>query len=104
VRQIPGFRLEQTARFQVVAELTPASDLLLSLFRANSDHHPAIDAELHLNGPDRRLGDGGASHIRKMPNLVSGIGAFNAAEIPSASTRRVSAGSMIPSSQSLAVE
>src|SRR6266545_1950255 len=43
-------------------------------------------------------------HIRKMPNVVSAIGAFSAAEIPSASTRRVSSGSMIPSSQSLAVE
>ena len=43
-------------------------------------------------------------YIRKMPNFVSGIGAFSAAEIPSASTRRVSSGSMIPSSQSRAVE
>ena len=33
-----------------------------------------------------------------------GIGAFSAAEIPSASTRRVSSGSMIPSSQRRAVE
>src|SRR5215211_8344148 len=43
-------------------------------------------------------------YIRKMPNVVSGIGAFSAAERPSASTRRVSSGSMIPSSQSRAVE
>ena len=44
------------------------------------------------------------SYIRKMPNFVSGIGAFSAAEIPSASTRRVSSGSMIPSSHRRAVE
>ena len=44
------------------------------------------------------------AHMRKMPNSVSGIGALSAAEIPSASTRRVSSGSMIPSSQSRAVE
>jgi hypothetical protein len=43
-------------------------------------------------------------YIRKTPKVVSGIGAFNAAEIPSASTRRVSSGSMIPSSHSRAVE
>jgi hypothetical protein len=43
-------------------------------------------------------------HIRKTPNSVSGIGAFSAAERPSARTRRVSSGSMIPSSQRRAVE
>jgi hypothetical protein len=43
-------------------------------------------------------------YIRKTPNVVSGIGAFSAAEIPRARTRRVSSGSMIPSSQSRAVE
>src|SRR5262249_60146436 len=43
-------------------------------------------------------------YIRKTPKVVSGIGAFSAAEIPSASTRRVSSGSIIPSSQSRAVE
>ena len=45
-----------------------------------------------------------AAHIRKMPKRVSGIGASSAAEIPSARARRVSSGSRIPSSQSLAVE
>ena len=45
-----------------------------------------------------------SSYIRKMPNVDSGTGAFSAAEIPSASTRRVSRGSMMPSSQSRAVE
>ena len=45
-----------------------------------------------------------AAHMRKIPNRVSGIGASSAAEIPSASTRRVSSGSMIPSSQRRAVE
>ena len=44
------------------------------------------------------------SYIRKTPNVVSGTGAFAAAARPSASTRRVSSGSMIPSSQSRAVE
>src|SRR3954452_15626618 len=43
-------------------------------------------------------------HIRKMPNVVSGIGAFNAEARPSASTRRVPSGSMTPSSQRRAVE
>ena len=43
-------------------------------------------------------------YMRKMPNCVSGIGALSAAEIPRARTRRVSSGSMIPSSHSRAVE
>src|SRR5262249_28592214 len=44
------------------------------------------------------------SYIRKTPKVVSGTGAFSAAEMPSASTRRVSSGSMIPSSHRRAVE
>src|SRR4029079_18831087 len=47
-----------------------------------------------LAQPGLRLPAEETHHIRKMPNVVSGIGAFNAAEIPSASTRRVSSGSM----------
>ena len=46
----------------------------------------------------------GTVYIRKMPNAVSGTGAFAAAASPSASTRRVSSGSMIPSSHRRAVE
>ena len=46
----------------------------------------------------------GGAHMRKMPKVVSGIGMFNAAEMPSARTVRVSAGGMIPSSHSRAVE
>ena len=43
-------------------------------------------------------------HIRKTPNCGrSGIGAFRLALIASASTRRVSAGSMTPSSHSRAL-
>ena len=41
--------------------------------------------------------------MRKTPNRVSSIGAFKLAERPRPSTRRVSAGSMMPSSQRRAV-
>jgi predicted Zn-dependent protease len=44
-----------------------------------------------------------APHIRNTPNFVSGIGALSVAEKHSASTRRVSAGAMMPSSQTRAV-
>ena len=58
-----------------------------------------------VNAPRTRTGSSEPGlYIRKTPNVVSGIGAFSAAEMPSASTRRVSSGSMIPSSQSRAVE
>src|SRR5437762_981472 len=43
-------------------------------------------------------------HMRKTPNVVSGIGAFSAACNPSARTWRVSSGSMMPSSHMRAVE
>jgi hypothetical protein len=43
------------------------------------------------------------NYIRNTPNFVSGIGALSAADSDSASTRRVSAGAMMPSSQSRAV-
>ena len=43
-------------------------------------------------------------HMRNTPKLVSGTGALAAAARPSPSTRRVSSGSMIPSSQRRAVE
>jgi addiction module HigA family antidote len=42
-------------------------------------------------------------HIRNTPNFVSGIGALSVAEKQSASTRRVSCGAMMPSSQRRAV-
>ena len=44
------------------------------------------------------------SHILKMPKCGSGTGALAAAASPMPSTRRVSRGSMMPSSHSLAVE
>ncbi len=43
-------------------------------------------------------------YILKTPNLCSGICAFSAMEIPRAREVRVSSGSTIPSSHSLAVE
>jgi hypothetical protein len=42
-------------------------------------------------------------HILNSPNVVGSIGAFAAADNPSPSTRRVSAGSITPSSHSRAV-
>ncbi len=45
-----------------------------------------------------------ASYIRKTPKRVSPISALRAALIPMASTRRVSSGSITPSSHSRAVE
>ena len=43
-------------------------------------------------------------YIRNTPNLDGGMGALNAAEIPSANASRVRAGSRMPSSHSRAVE
>jgi hypothetical protein len=46
---------------------------------------------------------GAPHHIRNTPNFVSSTGALSAGGEASASTRRVSAGRMMPSSQSRAV-
>ena len=46
---------------------------------------------------------GRAPHMRNTPNRVSSMGALRVADSPSASTRRVSAGSITPSSHRRAV-
>ena len=56
------------------------------------------------SGPAGRARRPPLAYMRKTPNVVSGTGAFAAAASPSPSTRRVSRGSMIPSSQRRAVE
>src|SRR5215211_2434557 len=68
---------------------------------ARFPHHSAWPLTLERIDVDVGVAHG---YILKMPNSLSGIGAFSAAEIPKARTRRVSSGSMIPSSQSRAVE
>jgi hypothetical protein len=45
----------------------------------------------------------GVNYILNRPKRVSGIGAFNAADKPSANTVRVSAGSITPSSHKRAL-
>ena len=64
-------------------------------------------AQREVDGVVRRLQaapERATRYIRKIPKVVSGIGALRAAEIPSAITLRVSTGSTIPSSQRRAVE
>src|SRR5262249_37615044 len=51
-----------------------------------------------------RLAAEEAHHIRNTPNVVSGIGAFSGLARPRASRRRVSSGSVTPSSHRRAVE
>ena len=65
---------------------------------------PAIGT-VQGHGRDRALSDDlERAHIRKTPNRVGSIGVRDAASRPSASTFRVSAGSITPSSHSRAVE
>ncbi len=64
------------------------------------------DAETADGRHPRMLADRGETpriHIRKTPKRVSGIGAWSAASMPIVRMRRVSSGSMTPSSQSRAV-
>src|SRR5215210_6572415 len=79
--------------------------------RRQLDHLHLLPTVAVRAGVRRRLVDRGPfpfpaepPHIRKMPKVVSGIGAFRAAEMPNARTRRVSSGSMTPSSHRRAVE
>ncbi len=66
----------------------------------HSIEHCVIQAEVFGKGAKRV---GGGLYIRKTPNLVSSMGAFSAADNARPSTRRVSAGAMMPSSHNLAV-
>ena len=75
------------------AAISSASNALRAL--GPIEPHPR-DAPLAL--------DGEAAHIRKTPKRGSGIGARAAAARPSARTRRVSRGSITPSSHRRAVE
>ncbi len=52
---------------------------------------------------DQDFFEHGAGYIRKTPNVVLATLALSAAEMPSPSTMRVSAGAMMPSSHSLAL-
>ncbi len=56
------------------------------------------------SGSNRRTTSKSSSYIRKTPNCVRGCGACAAASRPIAITRRVSSGSMMPSSHKRAVE
>ena len=70
------------------------------------DAHPPR-GEHHAAGDLAPVGDEDFpehAHIRNRPKRVGGIGAFRLADRPSASTRRVSAGSITPSSHSRADE
>ncbi len=62
------------------------------------EHVPIAFGHLRSTGRAR------FSHILNTPNFVSGMGALSAADSDSASTSRVRAGSMMPSSHSRADE
>ncbi len=66
-----------------------------------SRQHAALRVQVHAQCQamkSRTYKRASPSHIRNTPKRVGSIGAFNAADSPSPSTRRVSAGSMMPSS------
>jgi RNA polymerase sigma factor (sigma-70 family) len=80
---------------------TAVNGLDTELARRTAEARRQVDsavAELEAASQDA------TDYIRKIPKVVSGIGALSAAEIPSASTLRVSTGSTMPSSQRRAVE
>lgn len=61
--------------------------------------HFVINDEVHPH----EVSSQSLPHIRNTPKRVSGMGAFRLADKPSASTRRVSTGSITPSSHSRAL-
>ena len=82
--------------------------------RARRRCGPRPSSDVYVDGPARRFGRArplrlglcrrhSPPHIRNTPNVVASIGRLSDAEIASPSTRRVSAGSMTPSSHSRAL-
>ena len=65
------------------------------------DAHGDLAAVRHEDGLEhgRHCRGGGVRYMRKTPQSVAGMGALRAAEMPMERTRRVSRGSMTPSSQ-----
>ena len=106
--QIARARGRRAQKMRLVGDLdVPRAAIGLGKDRDRPDPEPGA-------GPDNPAGDlaavgdqdlleHGARYIRNTPNAVFGIGALSAAEIPSPSTMRVSAGAMMPSSQSRAL-
>ena len=74
--------------------------LWLLSFGEAKERTPASKAEPQAQS--RESAQASRHYIRKIPNFVSSAGAFIEADSPSPSTRRVSAGSIIPSSHSRA--
>ncbi len=80
---------------------TAVNELTTEVDRRTAQVRQEVDRTVaQLEATSQRATD----YIRKIPKVVSGIGALSAAEIPSAITLRVSIGSTIPSSQRRAVE
>ena len=105
---LKAYRSEPTARRR--GELRALFDRFLfgleAARRHGSSHQVIVDFNVgsHVSCLSMCMNSQNHTHyMRKSPNFVSGIGAFSDALKPSASTRRVSAGSITPSSQMRAV-
>jgi addiction module HigA family antidote len=93
--------------------ITADTDLRLARYFGMSEgFFIGLQTDYELMERKRALGDKlkairprglNCTYIRNTPNFVSGIGALSATEKHSASTRRVSAGVIMPSSHSRAV-
>jgi len=80
---------------------TAVNEVTADLARRTAEARQQVDSAVaQLEATSRRA----TAYIRKIPKVVSGIGALSAAEIPRAITLRVSTGSTIPSSQRRADE
>jgi RNA polymerase sigma factor (sigma-70 family) len=101
VQQASGRRKEkaQPEAARPLAETTAAVETALTEVTGGAQREVARVTTTLQAAPERAT-----RYIRKIPKVVSGIGALSADEIPSAITLRVSTGSTIPSSQRRAVE
>ncbi len=102
----PLDRLEREQRNRPMRSAVDVVVLMLVAVQAQAPDTRLLNRRLrHTARRDVDLDDAAVDvhHIRNTPKRVSGIGAWSAASIPRDSTRRVSSGSMTPSSQRRAV-
>jgi hypothetical protein len=90
--------LPSSTQFSATSSFRPDRSNTTSLRLPGGSLAPTNDAEVEMI-----LYDMHPVYIRKTPNFVFGMGALTAAASPRPSTMRVSAGSMMPSSQRRAV-
>ena len=102
-------RMADYTRDENIADAGKLAEMLRVIYECPKPTIARVQGDVYAGGMglvaacDMAVAVDTPSYMRKMPNFVSSMGALRVAARPSASTRRVSAGSITPSSHRRAV-